>query len=127
MNARGFTAALDKTKYLVKVPIFWCRMNDQATFVNKRVVATRIGVSADTCKVLRLSGQWLENIYWVRLSPRKVVYNVELCSHWAATRGNPQLEAIHQLKVQEYLQKLEVPTKRGRKLQGSYTSSAEEG
>lgn len=87
----------------------------QVTFVSKRVVAARIGVSADTCKVLRLSGQWIENVYWVRLSPRKIIYNLELCQNWAATRGNPTLEALHQLKVQEYLQELEASAKRGRR------------
>lgn len=87
----------------------------EINYAPKRIVAARIGVSTDTCKALRLSGKWIENIYWVRLSPRKIIYNLDLCEHWAATRGNPELEALHQLKVQEYLQKLEGSLKRGRK------------
>ncbi|NJN75632.1 MAG: hypothetical protein HC796_04690 [Synechococcaceae cyanobacterium RL_1_2] len=83
-------------------------------FSNKQEIIQKIGLSASTLKRLRLSGQWIENIHWVRVGSRKIVYNHDLVMDWLVNQHDPN---SHQKAIENYLTSLpsNKPKKSGRK------------
>lgn len=83
-------------------------------FCNKHLLAEKLGYSAHTLKAIRLRGDWIEGIHFVRPqgNSRVIRYNLELCLNWLANQANP---AAHQAAIECYLSTLEGPKSRRKK------------
>jgi len=76
--------------------------------VSKRVIKTELGISASTLKYWRLGhdGQLpklTEGVHWLRVGPRKILYNLELLRDFLHNQDNP---AAHQRAINAYLESL---------------------
>ena len=70
-------------------------------FCKKSEIASFLGYSPHTLKVLRRREDWLEGIHYVRLNSRTIRYNRELCLNWLANRDEPDL---HQQAIDQYVE-----------------------
>jgi hypothetical protein len=78
------------------------------SFCNKRALAQKLGCSHHTIKAFRQRGELIENIHYIRSSPRSILYNLELCLNWLANRHSP---ASHRKAIEQYLASLEEASK----------------
>lgn len=83
-------------------------------FVNKREAERLTGLSHETLKKLRLSGELTEGIEWVRQNSRSILYNAYLLTDFFQNRNDP---AAHQRAIANYLASLpeNQPKSRGRR------------
>ncbi|MBW4466281.1 MAG: hypothetical protein KME07_12720 [Pegethrix bostrychoides GSE-TBD4-15B] len=72
-------------------------------FVKKREISKLTGLSGDTLKKYRLSGILCEDIHWIRVNTKLVLYNVPLIMDWLQNINDP---AAHQRAVESYLSTL---------------------
>ena len=72
-------------------------------FATKQEIIKATGLSASSLKRLRLSGTWIENIHWVRVGTRKIIYNDELILDWLVNQSN---HSAHQKAIELYLASL---------------------
>lgn len=76
--------------------IIWC---------NKHQAAKIIGLSVSSVKKFRLSGEWIENIHYVKYLDFCIRYNAELLRDWVANRNtNRHATALLELLKQFALQ-----------------------
>jgi hypothetical protein len=71
----------------------------QPQFVKKREISRLTGLSGDTLKKYRLSGLLCENIHWIRVNSKVVLYNVPLILDWLCNVSDPQ---AHQRAIEAY-------------------------
>ena len=69
-------------------------------FVKKREICRLTGLSGDTLKKYRRAGLLSENIHWIRLNPKVVLYNAPLVMDWLQNIQDPTthlkaIEAYH--------------------------------
>jgi hypothetical protein len=83
-----------------------------AQFVKKREISKITGISGETLKKYRLSGRLSENIHWVRVNSKVVLYNVPLMLDWLRNINSPE---VHQQAIDTY-QEMMLPDKKGRRL-----------
>jgi hypothetical protein len=81
-------------------------------FVKKREISKITGISGETLKKYRLSGRLSENIHWVRVNSKVVLYNVPLMVDWLRNINSPE---VHQQAIDTY-QEMMLPDKKGRRL-----------
>ncbi|MCU0568855.1 MAG: hypothetical protein MUF49_19930 [Oculatellaceae cyanobacterium Prado106] len=81
-------------------------------FVKKREIAKITGISGETFKKYRLSGRLSENIHWIRVNSKVVLYNVPLILDWLRNINHPE---IHQQAIDTY-QEMMLPDKKGRRI-----------
>jgi len=72
----------------------------QYMFSGKRLVHRQLGISGDMLKDYRRRGLLIEDIHWVRLNPRVILYNVVLMTDWIQNRNDP---GAHQRAIDLYL------------------------
>ena len=68
-------------------------------FVDKHSAAKITGLSAETLKRARLSGNLIEGIHFVKLNSRTVRYNDQLLQDWMQNRHD---ELAHQRAIEIY-------------------------
>lgn len=73
--------------------IIWC---------NKHQAAQIIGLSVSSVKKFRLSGEWIENIHYVKYSKFCIRYNAELLRDWVANKNTNR----HATAIENYLNSL---------------------
>jgi hypothetical protein len=73
--------------------------SDPFRFVKKREICRLTGLSGDTLKKYRLSGRLSENIHWIRLNPKVVLYNAPLVMDWLQNIHDP---ATHLKAIEAY-------------------------
>ena len=61
----------------------------QFQFVKKREICKLTGLSGDTLKKYRLSGLLIEDIHWIRVNSKVVLYNVPLVMDWLHNISDP--------------------------------------
>jgi hypothetical protein len=83
-----------------------------AQFVKKREISKITGISGETLKKYRLSGRLSEDIHWVRVNSKVVLYNVPLVIDWLRNINSPD---VHQQAIDTYLEML-LPDKKGRRV-----------
>jgi hypothetical protein len=76
---------------------------EQVRFVKKREIAQLTGLSGDTLKKYRLSGLLSEDIHWIRVNTKLVLYNVPLILDWLQNINDP---LAHQRAIESYLSTL---------------------
>ena len=81
-------------------------------FVKKREICRLTGLSGDTLKKYRLSGRLSENIHWIRLNPKVVLYNAPLVMDWLQNIHDP---TTHFRAIEAYHASLASSTKPKRK------------
>jgi hypothetical protein len=59
-------------------------------FVKKREISKLTGLSGDTLKKYRLSGLLCEDIHWIRINSKVVLYNLPLMLDWLQNIHDPQ-------------------------------------
>lgn len=74
--------------------------SEQVRFVKKREISKLTGLSGDTLKKYRLSGILSEDIHWIRVNTKLVLYNVPLILDWLQNINDP---LAHQRAVESYL------------------------
>jgi hypothetical protein len=74
--------------------------HEQVRFVKKREISRLTGLSGDTLKKYRLSGVLSEDIHWVRVNAKLVLYNVPLILDWLQNINDP---IAHQRAIESYL------------------------
>jgi hypothetical protein len=72
-------------------------------FAGKRLVHQQLGMSSDMLKDYRRRGLLIEDIHWVRLNSRVILYNLLLLADWIQHRNDP---AAHQPAIDLYLSSL---------------------
>lgn len=72
-------------------------------FAGKRLVHQQLGISSDMLKDYRRRGLLIEDIHWVRLNARVILYNVVLMADWIQNWNDP---AAHQCAIDSYLSSL---------------------
>lgn len=91
------------------------RNENQIIWCDKHQAAQILGLSVSSIKRLRLSGEFIENIHYVKYSEFCIRYNVELLRDWVTNRNTNQ----HAIAIENYLNSLpsnNQPKKRGRKV-----------
>jgi hypothetical protein len=68
-------------------------------FVKKREISELTGLSSDTLKKYRLSGILCENIHWIRINSKVVLYNVPLILDWLQNIHDPK---AHHRAIEAY-------------------------
>ncbi|WP_416671529.1 hypothetical protein [Egbenema bharatensis] len=68
-------------------------------FVKKREISKLTGLSGDTLKKYRLSGILCEDIHWIRVNSKVVLYNVPLIMDWLQNINDPQ---AHHRAIEAY-------------------------
>jgi hypothetical protein len=68
-------------------------------FVKKRQISELTGLSSDTLKKYRLSRLLIEDIHWVRVNAKLVLYNVPLIMDWLQNISDPQ---AHRRAIEAY-------------------------
>lgn len=68
-------------------------------FVKKRELSKLTGLSGDTLKKYRLSGLLIEDIHWIRVNSKLVLYNVPLIMDWLQNISDPQ---AHRRAIEAY-------------------------
>jgi hypothetical protein len=74
-----------------------------AVFVNKRKAAELTGFSSHTLKKLRISGDLIEGVHWVKHNPRVVLYNAALLVDWVQNRHDLH---VHQRAIETFQRSL---------------------
>jgi hypothetical protein len=69
-------------------------------FVKKRELSKLTGLSGDTLKRYRLVGLLNEDIHWVRINSKVVLYNLPLVLDWLQNIHDP---VTHQKAIEAYL------------------------
>jgi hypothetical protein len=69
-------------------------------FVKKRELAKITGLSGDTLKRYRGQGLLCEDIHWIRVNSKVVLYNLPLVLDWLQNIHDP---ATHQKAIEAYL------------------------
>ncbi|QYO68426.1 excisionase family protein [Leptolyngbya sp. 7M] len=72
-------------------------------FVKKREISKLTGLSGDTLKKYRLSGLLCEDIHWIRINSKVVLYNLPLMLDWLQNIHDPQ---AHQRAIEAYMTSL---------------------
>lgn len=85
----------------------------QVQFVKKRDLAKVTGLSGDTLKKYRLSGLLIEDIHWIRVNSKLVLYNLPLMIDWIQNRSCPD---AHRRAIEAYQNTLLSNQKTKRKL-----------
>jgi hypothetical protein len=69
---------------------------EECRFAKKQEICRLTGLSGDTLKTYRLSGRLSEDIHWVRINSKLVLYNVPLMLDWLQNINDPtaHLKAI---------------------------------
>lgn len=68
-------------------------------FVKKRQISELTGLSSDTLKKYRIRGLLIEDIHWVRVNSKLVLYNVPLIMDWLQNISDPK---AHQRAIEAY-------------------------
>lgn len=68
-------------------------------FVKKREISRLTGLSGDTLKKYRLSGILCEDIHWIRVNSKVVLYNVPLIMDWLQNLHDP---SAHHRAIEAY-------------------------
>lgn len=84
--------------------VIWC---------DKHQAGKIIGLSTSTIKQLRLSGEFIENVHYVKYSKFCIRYNAELLRDWVTNRNTER----HMVAIDNYLNSLpsNQPKRVGRK------------
>jgi hypothetical protein len=79
-------------------------MNEQSRIVwcDKHQASKIIGLSTSSIKKLRLKGEWIENVHYVKYSDFCIRYNAELVRDWVANRNTER----HAIAIENYLNSL---------------------
>lgn len=80
-----------------------CPEPGQYLFAGRRLVHKQLGISSDMLKDYRRRGLLIEDVHWVRLNSRVILYNLALMADWIQNRNNP---AGHQRAIELYLSSL---------------------
>lgn len=72
-------------------------------FAGKRLVHQQLGISSDMLKDYRRRGLLIEDIHWVRLNSRVILYNVALIADWIQNQND---SVAHQRAIDLYLSSL---------------------
>lgn len=90
---------------------------ENAHFINKRSVCQLTGLSGETLKRYRRSGQWIEGIHWIKINERLIRYNWPLLKDWLQNCQDP---IAHQRAIAAYQSTLlsNQARKRGRQAGG---------
>lgn len=78
----------------------WQTQSQEVRFVKKREISRLTGLSGDTLKKYRLSGLLSEDIHWIRVNSKVVLYNVPLILDWLQNIHDPQ---AHQQAIALYM------------------------
>ncbi len=83
-------------------------------FVTKKRLSEAVKLSPSSFKRYRLSGIWPEGLYWIRINPKLVLYNLPLILDWIANIDDKQ---AHLRAIENYQASLlsGQPRKPGRK------------
>ncbi|GAB4381652.1 MAG: hypothetical protein Kow00121_40690 [Elainellaceae cyanobacterium] len=81
-------------------PILESPKQGRYLFAGKRLIHQQLGISSDMLKDYRQRGLLIENIHWVRLNSRVILYNVVLMTDWVQNRNDL---AAHQRAIDLYL------------------------
>jgi hypothetical protein len=72
-------------------------------FVKRQEISNLTGLSGETLKKYRLSGMLSEDVHWVRINSRLVLYNVPLVLDWLQNFNQPHIHekaiAVYQAKA----------------------------
>jgi hypothetical protein len=68
-------------------------------FVKKQEISKLTGLSGDTLKKYRLSGILCEDIHWIRVNSKVVLYNVPLIMDWLQNIHDPK---AHRRAIEAY-------------------------
>jgi hypothetical protein len=79
---------------------FWQTQSQEVRFVKKREISRLTGLSGDTLKKYRLSGLLSEDIHWIRVNSKVVLYNVPLILDWLQNIHDPH---AHQQAIALYM------------------------
>jgi hypothetical protein len=71
----------------------------QVQFVKKRDLSKATGLSGETLKKYRLSGRLIEDIHWVRVNSKLVLYNLPLILDWIQNSADPN---AHRRAIEAY-------------------------
>lgn len=82
-------------------------------FVKKREISRLTGLSGETLKKYRLSGILYQDIHWIRVNSKVVLYNVPLILDWLHNINDPK---AHQRAIETYYAML--PSNQKRRRQG---------
>ncbi len=95
--------------------------SDTVIWCDKHQAGKIIGLSTSTLKQLRLSGEFIENVHYVKYSKFCIRYNAELLKDWVTNRNTER----HAVAIENYLNSLpsNQPKRAGRKAKTS-TSAA---
>jgi hypothetical protein len=63
--------------------------HNRVQFVKKRELSKVTGLSGDTLKKYRLSGLLIEDVHWIRVNSKLVLYNLPLILDWIQNSSNP--------------------------------------
>ncbi len=75
---------------------------NQFIWCDKHQAARLIGLSVTSIKRLRLAGEFLENIHYVKYSDFCIRYNAELLRDWVINRNTNR----HTIAIENYLNSL---------------------
>jgi hypothetical protein len=73
---------------------------EECRFAKKQEICRLTGLSGDTLKEYRLSGTLSENIHWVRVNSKLVLYNVPLMLDWLQNISDP---TAHRQTIEAYI------------------------
>ncbi|PSB05736.1 hypothetical protein C7B76_30910 [filamentous cyanobacterium CCP2] len=73
---------------------------ERIQFVKKREISKLTGLSGATLKKYRLSGLLSEDIHWIRINSKLILYNAPLILDWLQNFNDPQ---AHQRAIEAYL------------------------
>jgi hypothetical protein len=59
-------------------------------FVKKKEISELTGLSSDTLKRYRITGKLVENVHWIRVNSKVVLYNVPLIMDWLHNINDPK-------------------------------------
>lgn len=82
--------------------------SDTAIWCDKHLAGKIIGLSTSTLKQLRLNGEFIENIHYVKYSKFCIRYNAELLRDWVTNRNTER----HTIAIENYLNSLPSNQKR---------------
>lgn len=68
-------------------------------FVKKREISKLTGLSGETLKKYRLSGILSEDVHWIRVNSKLILYNAPLILDWLQNINHPHL---HQKAIDSY-------------------------
>jgi hypothetical protein len=68
-------------------------------FVKKREISRLTGLSGETLKKYRLSGILSEDVHWIRVNSKLILYNAPLVLDWLQNVNHPHL---HQKAIDSY-------------------------